>query len=321
MIIRDWRGASIPQIAALFNRTAGERYRVDESLVAFNTVDSSVFDWGASLVMQDDDGPLLGFLAFKRSPSKLYRTNDPDEIHLCALGFDDPNCGFDLFEAAKGRIMDRGFSRIVFGADTRHFWPGVPLDVPMMNNFLTVQGFEMGAEVFDLERDLSGYEATRPLPAGAEFRPLGNKDLESLGTFLREEFPHRWRHDVEAKIELENDPSTVFGLLIDGRVRGFALLQREGAKAPMGGAVWHNALGPSWCALGPIGVAAELRGGGYGGALLDQALLHLSQSGGRRCLIDWTTLGKFYGKMGFEPTRRYRSAAYDPYAAPLTPIS
>lgn len=320
MIIRDWRGVAIPQIAALFNRTAGDRYRVDESLVAFNTIESSVFDWGASLVMQDDDGPLLGFIAFKRSPSKLYRTNDPDEIHLCAMGFDDPDCGFDLFEAAKGRIMDRGFSRIVFGSDSRHFWPGVPIDVPLLNNFLSVQGFEMGAEVYDLERDLTGYEATRSVPSGAELRPLREEDRGSLSDFLRAEFPHRWRHDVEAKVDLEGDPETVYGLLVDGRVRGFALLQREGAKAPIGGAVWHQDLGPSWCALGPIGVAEDLRGGGYGGALLDQALWHLAQNGGRRCVIDWTTLGEFYGKVGFEPSRRYRSAAYDPYAPPRTPI-
>ncbi|RYG31157.1 hypothetical protein EON81_23505, partial [bacterium] len=191
MIIRDWRGASISQITDLFNRTASERYRVDEALVAFNTIDCPGFDWGASLVMQDDDGPLLGFLAFKRAPSGLYRVNDADEIHLSALGFDETDCGFELFEAAKGRIMDRGFSQIVYGADTRHFWPGVPTDVPLLNNFLRVQGFSMGGEILDLERDLTGYEATRPIPDGAELRPLTNHDLPSLGRFLRAEFPHR----------------------------------------------------------------------------------------------------------------------------------
>ncbi|RYG87488.1 hypothetical protein EON77_02080, partial [bacterium] len=235
MIIRDWRGASIPQIVDLFNRTAGERYRVDERLVAFNTVECSGFDWGASLVMQDDDGPLLGFVAFKRAPSSLYRVNDVDEIHLSALGFLDADCGFELFEAAKGRIMDRGFSRIVYGGDTRHFWPGVPTDVPLLNNFLSVQGFEMGAEIMDLERDLAGYTATRAIPEGATLRPLTNHDLPSLGRFLRAEFPHRWRYDVEAKVEAEGDPATVFGLLIDEEVRGFALVQREGAKAPVSG--------------------------------------------------------------------------------------
>ncbi len=314
-MIRDWRGAALPEIAALFNATSGARYEVDARLVGINTVESALFDWGASLVHQHDDGPLRGFVAFKKAPTRFYRASDPDALHLSAIGFDDVSVGFELFEEAKRRILDRGFSKIVFGTDSRHFWPGVPTDVPVLNAFLGVQGFEFGGECVDLERDLAGYTYGGRVPEDAELRPMKPSDHASLEAFLAGTFPHRWRYDVVGKIEGEGSAeggyATVFGLFVRGEVKGFALVQCEGARLPIGGAVWQRSLGESWCALGPIGVSEDLRGGGYGGALLGKALEHLAQRGGRRCLIDWTTLVEFYGKFGFVPTRTYRSARLD----------
>ena len=318
-MIRDWRGAALPEVAVLFTRTAGDRYAVDDRLIGINTVESALFDWGASLVWQDEEGPLRGFVAFKKAPTRYYRTSDPDALHLSALGFDDPEIGFELFGEARRRVAERGFTKIVFGSDSRHFWPGVPTDVPVLNSFLSAQGFEFGGEAVDLERDLSGYAFTGRAPEDAEFRPLRPSDHASLERFLGATFPGRWRYDVLNKIEAEGNSDggygTVFGLLVRGEVRGFALLQCEGAKLPIGGAVWHESLGERWCTLGPIGVSEELRGGGYGGALLGSALQSLAERGCRRCLIDWTTLVEFYGKFGFEPTRRYRSAKLE-LAAP-----
>jgi len=65
-------------------------------------------------------------------------------------------------------------------------------------------------------------------------------------------------------------------------------------------------LGENWGSLGPIGVSAGLRGRGSGHALLGQALSHLRDLGARRTIIDWTGLVDFYGRHGFEVTRRYQ---------------
>jgi predicted N-acetyltransferase YhbS len=51
-----------------------------------------------------------------------------------------------------------------------------------------------------------------------------------------------------------------------------------------------------------------VRGEGWGGALLSAGLLELKARGTNQCIIDWTTLGEFYGKHGFEKSRLYRSA-------------
>jgi predicted N-acetyltransferase YhbS len=60
-----------------------------------------------------------------------------------------------------------------------------------------------------------------------------------------------------------------------------------------------------WGQLGPIGVSKDVRGKGYGGALLDAGLGYLRDQGVRGCVIDWTDLVDFYGKFGFKPYREY----------------
>jgi predicted N-acetyltransferase YhbS len=171
-----------------------------------------------------------------------------------------------------------------------------------------------GAEVFDLERDLRGYEAHRTTGAGSQdsvdgtdCRQCQESDLPSLETFLRREFPGRWTYDTLAKVEAEGRCEFVQGLFVEGRLEGFAITQDASHRMPIGGAVWRNDLGPNWGSLGPIGISKSGRGKGLGDALLASALLDLKSRAVRRCIIDWTTLGDFYGRHGFLPTRRYRT--------------
>ncbi|MER3495840.1 MAG: hypothetical protein C4320_02915 [Armatimonadota bacterium] len=306
-MICDWRGILTKDLAQCHSMFFGELYEVDEPLFRLNTVDAPGFDWGASLVDQGDDGEIRAFIAFKRAP-KAWRTSSPDALHLSTLGFVDAEAGFRVFTEAVNRIRDRGFDSIIYGMEERHFWPGVPISVSQINTFLELQGFEFGGEYFDLERDLLGFTHATIVPQEAELRVLTSQDIPSLEAFFLRTFPGRWHRTVMEKVMIEGRAGTVFGLLIQGEVEGFALLQDSRAKLPIGGAVWKQSLGENWCSLGPIGVSERVRGGGYGGALLAEALRYLAEQGGRRCIIDWTTLDAFYGKYGFVPTRRYRSA-------------
>jgi predicted N-acetyltransferase YhbS len=87
-------------------------------------------------------------------------------------------------------------------------------------------------------------------------------------------------------------------------VDGFAKLCFEDSVTPIN-RVYPYKLPRPWSQLGPIGVSADARGRGFGGALLDTALCHLRDSGGRGCVIDWTDLVGFYARFGFKPYREY----------------
>lgn len=308
-MIIDWREADHSKILDLWNQFHPERYRIDENVLRINTVDADTFDWGTSLVDVDFDGDVRAFISVKKAPSKHHKVGDPDAVHLSAIAFTDATHAIDLMSDAKKTLRQRGVTSILFGMDSRHFWPGVPTDVPALNNFLTIEGFDLTGEYFDVERDLSNYQPPRPMPTeNVEFRVLTENDRRSLERFFDREFPGRWRYDILWKIEREGGYNGLVGLFHKGEVHGFAAIQDSSTKFPIGGAVWRNDLGEHWGALGPIGVSQQVRGEGWGGALLAAGLLELKARGTKQCIIDWTTLGEFYGKHGFEKSRLYRSA-------------
>lgn len=298
--------ADLAALTGLYNEFAPARYRIDEEIFRLKTVDVPVFDWGASCT--DDSG---SFIAIKRSAAKLYRGPYQDIAHLTTLAFRDPSSMVDLMNGAKRCLRDRGVAALHFGTDTAHLFPGCPTDFPALHDFLIIEGFSEGGEAHDMERDLIDYESKYPVPDGFDLRPIGTGDVAELNEFLIREFPGRWHYDVMRKIDAEGSPDTVFGLFQGGSCEGFALIQHDGCKDPIGGAVWRNDLGPLWCSLGPIGVSKGIRGRGAGGALLGKALEHLRDQGYRRCIIDWTGLVDFYGAHGFEVARTYRYMTLD----------
>jgi GNAT superfamily N-acetyltransferase len=308
-MIIDWRDADLKQVLDLWNTFHPERYRIDMDILRINTVDSVTFDWGASVVDVDFEGIVRGFVSVKKPPATFHKVADPDAMHLSGIAFTEPSFGIDLLSEAKTILRQRGVTTLLFGMDSRHFWPGVPTDFPMLNDFLTIEGFSLSGEYFDIERDLSDYQPPKPLPTeDVEFRVLTADDHASIVKFFEREFPGRWRYDILWKIEKEGHYEGLIGLIYKGEVHGFAAIQNKDTRFPIGGAVWRNSLGDDYGALGPIGLSQAVRGFGWGGALLSAGLLELKARGCRQTIIDWTTLGEFYGKHGFEKSRLYRSA-------------
>lgn len=304
-----FRDADFAELAEVWNAFYPAAYRIDADMLRQNSVESPVFDWGASLIQRTHSGEVIGFTVVKRSaaPSLWRRGANADVEHLSAVAFRDPQAGIDLLAEAKGILRDRGIVSLTFGSDAHHFFPGCPAEAHNLCAFLMVEGFEAGGEVVDLERDLTDYEPPRPLPT-AKFGRLSEADREELEDFLNREFPGRWHHDVMEKVAAEGIASCVHGVWAGGDLVGFAMVQDSSCRKPVNGAVWRASLGPKFGALGPIGVAGAARGEGFGHGLLAAALLSLKERGVERCIIDWTGLIDFYGAHGFVPTRRYRES-------------
>lgn len=301
---RDFRSCDFHALTEMLNNFIPDAYKVSSELVTKHTVKSPLFDWGSSIVIYKEEVP-VAFVAVKKSAGRLYSGPDIDAAHITALAFTEAEAGVDAMAHVKEILKNRGATKLHFGQDNLHIFPGCPLDAKGLELFLTIEGFEKGSECVDLERDLSGFEALNPSGDGCEFRPLQEKDRESMLRFFEKTFPSRWRYDVLQSVSNDGIEHSVFGLLVDGHVEGFALLQDQSTANPIGGGVWHNSLGPNWGSLGPIGISKHIRGKGLGGALLGQGLNELKRRGVQRCIIDWTTLVDFYGKFGFQPTRRY----------------
>jgi GNAT superfamily N-acetyltransferase len=298
--VKSLREASPEAIAQVWNASAGAKYLVQPEQVAQNLLGHPLLHGEVSKWIDHS------FVAIKQSAAGLYQGPDPKTAHLSLFAGKDAST---LLKSAIGALRDEGFESLVVGMDSGHFLPGAPVEIPWIEPWLVQERFEAGGEAIDLERDMSDFEFEEPLLDG-DRRTLEESDLPKLETFLNREFPGRWHYDVMRKIEAEG-PHTVFGLFLDEQCEGFALLQGEGCRLPIGGAVWRSDLGPNWGSLGPIGVSKSLRGHGQGYALLGSALLELKTRGARRSIIDWTGLVSFYGAHGFVVNRTYRSYRLD----------
>ncbi len=299
------RGAQA--VADAWNASVPAKYRVDAALVEANLLGHPLLHEEASNWSDET------FVAIKRSAAGLYDGPNRKTAHLSLLAHrppsDDSPAKFPHapVTAAIDTLREEGYDAIVVGQDSGHFLPGAPTDIPWLGWFLKGFGFERGGLSFDLEHDAREIDPRGESPSTEiVLRTLGEGDVESLDQFLAGEFPGRWRYDVGRKVDVEG-PRTVFGLLVDGRVQGFAQLQEDGCRLPIGGANWRNDLGPAWGSLGPIGVSKALRGQSYGIDLLNAALVELRSRGARRTIIDWTGLVDFYGTQGFSVARTYRS--------------
>lgn len=301
--------ADLGELTEAWNRFYPPKYRIDEAMFRRNTVECPVFDWGASVVYKLGEA-VLGFASVKKSASpKLFKGLDPDQCHLSAIAFTEPEVGVDMLAFAKGVVKARGTSRMLFGADSGHFFPGCPTECVGLRDFLTVEGFVEKGDVFDLEHDMAEYVpksgTLERLTGDTCVRPFKPEEAPQLERFLSTEFPGRWTYDVMDKIAYEGRTDMVYGLFVGPKIEGFAFTQDWTQKKPINGCVWHLDLGEKWGGLGPIGMAASARGKGLGDALLAGALTGLKNKGVRRMIIDWTGLDKYYGAHGFQITRRY----------------
>ncbi|MBS1706321.1 MAG: hypothetical protein JST40_10630 [Armatimonadetes bacterium] len=307
MTLRQFGNENFEGLAHLWAQTLPNKYRVSAELLRQNTVDSGFMVDQASFCA-DDKGQVSGWVVVKNSGCGLYPGPEPTWFHINSLVFSDPEEGQQLLNAALKAMRELGATKVFYGQDLRHFWPGVCDGGEGIATLLEANGFSIGTRNIDLENDLATY--TPPSNAfdkvgDASFRPCTPEDIPLLDEFLEREFPRRWRYEVNWKIEQEGTPSDVYGCFIDGKCEGFASTQRQGHKRPICGAVWNLDLGENWGALGPIGVSEQIRGRGLGGAMLASGLLGLKCHGVRKCIIDWTTLEEFYGKHGFKANRVY----------------
>lgn len=303
--------ADLSELVEIWNGFFPPKYAIDVEQFKLHTVDSPVFDWGASYVELAGGRP-VGFVAIKRSANPtLYSGPDPDQAHICALAFVDPEVGVDLLALSKSILRSRGTFKLVFGQDARHFFPGCPQDCPQLRDFLIVEGFQEMGEVHDLERDLSDYEPDPTLLEALDrtetsVRPCTVDDEGAITEFLHREFRGRWAYEVTEKLRVDSQHHNLFALVGEsGPLLGLALAQTEGGSMLMGGAVWRLSLGPNWGALGPVGVARAVRGAGLGHALIAGSLVELKHRGVRRCIIDSTVMPRLYERHGFSISRTY----------------
>ena len=308
------------EAVALWNRALGARFPMTERLWRQNVDAEPNYRAGDGLVARDPDGALAGLVL-----TRLFRRLDanPDLARWRGLGWvvalvvaperQGQGLGGRLLALAEERLRQEGATRCDLGGSIAHFLPGVPADDSRDRRALRFwerHGYRPDQQVHDLRRGLRDWAPPPPPPAvrDGDYRigPARAGQEDAILAFLGREFPGRWRYEV-AQAFARSVPAGDVIVLEDrsGAVEGFLVSWHVASPLLGTGIYWYPALGSCYGGCGPLGIAASLRGRGLGLALVAAGVSALHRRGVEECVIDWTTLVDFYGRLGFQVSTSY----------------
>lgn len=225
-----------------------------------------------------------------------------------------------LLERAIEWFNDRGVTHVTLGGDIKKFVPGLPRQAPdEYRAALDQVGFDAGGLISDLYRALDdplvdGLVERHGSPAGeVTIRAARQSDESALREFVRREFPGRWAYQVTSNCRLPGAIDDYWLVAAGDEPIAFARTGDTDSTVLSACVNWVDRWGPAYCGLGPIGVAKDHRGSGYGLALIAQVMAEFSARGHRHMTIDGVADGllDYYAKLGFKPTISFERYTYD----------
>lgn len=273
----------IDKVVAAWNSWMEPDFNLDERLLRQVTFQHPSWRWSRSVIAWEDG-----------LPTALLVARDHEQYIVVDALLVAPERRRQ--GVASHLLSNLGKRAIRFGGGPSHFLPGIPDGWEAGEQFLKHHEFEVDYRAEDLYCHLG----TRKGP----FTSTLNKDREQLLDMVRADFSQRWTNDTLARFQA-GDFEDVIILKEKDEIVAFCH-------------TWHfesTLLGPSvfWLrnncrtfgGIGPVGVKKSHRGLGLGRDLMEQALNYLAHRGATEVVVDWTEIGDFYRKFGFESWKRY----------------
>ena len=216
----------------------------------------------------------------------------------------------DLLGTVARAMADRGVTRLRFGGDPGQFLPGAPSELEDLREMLRDAGFEAQKTVYDLQRDITGFDpGERVADVGESWPDLTvervGASAEDLRAFLADQFPGRWHYEARNVCRVPGGADDYWLLRHDGTAVGFVRANTPDSAYRGANVNWAAHLDGAVCGMGPLGVHESYRGRGWGLWMIAGVVEHYRDAGYDRMVIDWTQHLDFYGKFGFEPWRSY----------------
>ena len=299
-------------VATIWNAACGVDLAISPLFVAFNTRPTTGIQQVGQIAWLDNTpaGFVLADAPLTPDPAI------PGWITAIAVqpAYQQQGLGRALLAWAETWLRAQSVHEIRLGGSLRPFTPGLPVELSVISEtFFLHRGYAEEGPEWDVARDLADYPDP-PLPPDApQMRPVETEaERQALFDFLAREFSGRWYFECQELVREGGRPSDWMLLWPTDadRPAGFCQITLEDSLRPIERFYPHRLPHP-WGQFGPLGVAADARGKGYGAAVVDGAARHLKRLGVRGCVIDWTSLVDFYGKYGFTPYREYRVLVKD----------
>ncbi len=300
--IRPYQMSDFDAVYALWQRVFASTWPLSPEYLRRMTTGYVRYQDGNHLVALED-GQVVGFVSTQAE-------DDEGGIPLLMVSPDKQRQGIGtrLHTAAVERLQQKQVQRISLahgGGD--YFWPGVPLDCPGAVDFFRSCGWQFPDTAYDLVRDLVNYQT----PAGVleraaphvDIRLAAQDEVAPILEFEQRVFPF-W-----AKYYAMTADAGRYGDILaawDGtQVVGTLLLEKVDFARFSPNGVWNQILGDHTGAIGAVGVADDHRERGIGIAMVAKASEILQARAVHNCVIGWTDLLSFYGRLGYTVWRGY----------------
>lgn len=283
-------------IVSVWNAACGDEFAIGPRAARFNVQPNTGILQAGRVVF--DGGQPIGFVIAKADTrSRLGWV----EALAVIPSHQRRGLGGQMMAWAQTWLTAQACVKIRMGGGIRPFAPGVPLALNTQPFFARL-GYAKIKSDWDVARDISNYTPRGVYP---NIRPARAGDLPALREFFARSFANRWQYEFEELARDGGDISEYVILRTERGVDGFAQTTFEqNSYRPMDRFFMRGLPRPHG-QLGPLGVSADLRGKGYGMAIIDAAIAHLQARGAKGCVIDWTDLLGLYAKFGFAPLHEY----------------
>ncbi|MBI5052723.1 MAG: GNAT family N-acetyltransferase [Chloroflexi bacterium] len=287
-------------IVKIWSAACGDDLAIAENFARFNLSGNTGVAQEGRVMMKDDR--VIGFVL--ASALGMTKIGFVDAIAVQPLE-QRKGIGSQLIAWAQEWLKAQGCERIRIGGSIRPFVAGLPTELKT-ESFFEKQSFKRISTDWDVACKL---RETKGRGEIKEMRKMigaaSDEDVSAMREFFGRAFPGRWQYEFEEFMRDGGRISDYLILKIENKVEGFIQLSfEEGSYRPIN-RFYMSRLPHPWGQAGPLGVSKEVRGKGYGAAIIDAGLRHLKDRGVDGCVIDWTSLTDLYGKFGFEKYREY----------------
>lgn len=302
--------SAIPELVAFWNRNMEEAYRISDKMALEKIVnDKDLFAEGTFILREGNE--IKALIVTKISDNSLpeYQNTAWLSVLIVDSAARRSGLGSMLYKKAEHALKSTGIKKLLMAGEMNNFFSGIPAPDTASTAFFKKMGFTLNTENhFDLVNDVSKVnfdDFDVPCYTKDDYctRPVTKADFAALEQFLKDVFPGRWDQEVMGYLNDGGNPDFVLGLFHGSTVKGFCRVSVHSEPSD-----YNMYFGENWGSLGPIGIAADIRGCGLGNRILGDALRYLKKIGAHNVNIDWTVLRKYYGQFGFEPWRTYLSA-------------
>lgn len=302
--LRPYRMSDFEALSNLWEATLGISWPLTPQYLARMTTQSAAYHEGDHIVAEQD-GRIVGFVA-----TRVQASGKGGGIPLLIV---DPTMrrqgiGTQLHDAALEYLRRKHVETINFTAGGERFWPGVPRNSPGAEEFFIACGWDLDEFNYDLTRDLKDYQTPpgvleRAAQQGIVYRVATADEAPLIIAFEDLNFPF-WT-EYFAETAAEGRYMDILAAWDGDEVVGSLMLSKIDLKTQHQDGLWHLMLGDDMGTIGAVGVTEARQGHGIGLAMVATASEILQERGVRQCVIGWTDLMNFYGKLGYTIWREY----------------